>query len=143
MLRPVAAVREKIPDLHLRWLSARRDVGLVLYEDTLGEFDLQTLATVLRGGDEVLTDTPIGWSGDRFRVYRLSAGPALVWYIQWDDSLSASRFRTGMGARLVARERAGYRTAIEPQSGATVSLVRVIIAPVNWTGWQRPPALRS
>jgi hypothetical protein len=52
-----------------------------MYEDTFGELEIQVLATVLRGGGEVLTGTPAGWGGDRFRVYRSGAGPALVWYL--------------------------------------------------------------
>ena len=66
--------------------------GDVIYEDTMGELEIQVFATVMRGGGEVLTSTPIGWGGDRFRVYRTPAGPALVWYLRWDDAQSAARF---------------------------------------------------
>jgi len=104
----------------------------VLFEDTLGELDIQLLATVLRGGGEVVTTTPVGWGGDRFRIYRTPAGPALVWYIVWDDATSAARFLGGPGARLSARERRGYRTVAEAVAGARRPTVRVVIAPAGW-----------
>ena len=114
----------------------------VLFEDTLGELDIQLLATVLRGGGEVLTGTPIGWGGDRFRVYRTPEGPALVWYIVWDDAASAARFRNGSGTRLVARQRAGYRTTVEAVAGAPKPTVRVVIAPGAWSRWSAVPGVR-
>ena len=112
----------------------------VLFEDTLGELDIQLLATVLRGGGEVVTTAPIGWGGDRFRVYRTPGGPALVWYIVWDDAASAARFLGGAGARLSARERRGYRTLAEAVAGSPRPTVRVVIAPA---GWDRKISIRQ
>ena len=114
----------------------------VLYEDTLGELDIQVLATVLRGGAVVQTEPPAGWSGDRFRVYRTASGPALVWYTEWDDPASAARFQSGIGAGLLARQRAGYRTGVEPAAGAVRPRVRVVIAPTGWSGWGAVPGVR-
>jgi hypothetical protein len=114
----------------------------VLYEDTLGELEVQVLATVLRGGGEVLTESPAGWGGDRFRVYRSSGGPLLVWYSIWDDSASAARFLGGIGARLLMLQRAGYRTAVEPLAPAAHPTVRVVIAPLRWERWGNIPAAR-
>ena len=88
------------------------DADAPLYEDTLGEREIQVLATQLRGGGEVLTDAAIGWGGDRFRIYRTPAGPALVWYIVWDDEESLDRFMGGAGARLTEKQPAGYRTTV-------------------------------
>jgi len=113
-----------------------------LYEDTLGEFEVQLVATVLRGGGEVLTQEPIGWGGDRFRVYRTPSGPALIWYSVWDDPASATRFQGGIGARLMARPRAAYRTAVDALAGAARPTVRVVIAPEAWTRWRSLPPLR-
>jgi hypothetical protein len=118
------------------------DAEAPLFEDTLGELEIQVLATVLRGGGEVLTGTPIGWGGDRFRVYRTAAGPALVWYTVWDDEASAARFMGGPGARLGERSRPGYRTAITRVTGASRPAVRTVIAPVGWARWGGIPALR-
>jgi hypothetical protein len=114
-----------------------------LYEDTLGEREIQVLATVLRGGGEVVDDTATGWGGDRFRTYRTPAGPALVWYIVWDDETAATRFLRGPGARLQARQRAGYRIAVDRAGGATLPTVRVVIAPTGWGRWGREPGIRS
>ncbi|MGH7560340.1 MAG: hypothetical protein ACRENB_04895 [Gemmatimonadales bacterium] len=113
----------------------------VIYEDTFGEFELQLLATVLRGGGEVLTHQPAGWGGDRYRVYRSAAGPALVWYLAFDDSLSASRFRGGPGTRLRSRGRPGYRIEIDSLSVSGKPGARVVIAPTAWDRWPGiPPA---
>jgi hypothetical protein len=117
--------------------------GDALYEDTFGELEIQTLATVLRGGGEVLTGTPIGWGGDRFRVYRSAAGPALVWYLVWDDETSAARFRGTSGVRLLAARRAGYRTAVESVAGRSQPTIRIVIAPAGWSLWRRLPGLGS
>jgi hypothetical protein len=113
-----------------------------LFEDTLGELEIQILGTVLRGGGEVLTGGVLGWGGDRFRVYRTSAGPALVWYIVWDDEQSGERFLGGPGMRLGERSRPGYRTSVTRVNGAPRPTLRVVIAPVAWERWRRVPALR-
>jgi len=115
--------------------------GDALYEDTFGELEIQTLATVLRGGGEVLTGTPIGWGGDRFRVYRTAAGPALVWYLVWDDEVSSTRFQRTAGVRLLAAQRQGYRTAVEPFGGTGKPGIRIVIAPVRWDRWRSLPRL--
>jgi hypothetical protein len=119
------------------------DADRPLYEDTLGEREIQVLATVLRGGGEVLDDAATGWGGDRFRTYRTPAGPALVWYIVWDDEAAATRFLSGPGARLQARRRAGYRIAVDRAGGAKLPTVRVVIAPTGWKRWGREPGIRS
>jgi hypothetical protein len=112
-----------------------------LYEDTLGERDIQVLATVLRGGGEVLDGAAIGWGGDRFRAYRTPAGPALVWYLVWDDVASAQRFLGGTGARLAVRQRPGYRCTVVRVAGAARPTVRVVIAPDRWPRWGGLPGL--
>jgi hypothetical protein len=103
---------------------------------------MQVLATVLRGGGEVLTGAPLGWGGDRFRVYRSGDGPAMVWYVAFDDATSASRFLRGTGARLNARTRPAYRRAIEPASVAGGPGARVVIAPETWDRWGSLPTVR-
>ena len=114
----------------------------VIYEDTFGEFEMQVLSTVLRGGGEVLTDAPLGWGGDRFRIYRSGNGPAFVWYVAFDDPTSASRFLRGTGARLAARSRAAYRRSIEPAIVADRPGARVVIAPETWDRWRSLPTVR-
>ncbi len=116
------------------------DPEKALYEDTLGEREIQVLAAVLRGGGEVL-DNAIGWGGDRFRAYRTPEGPALVWYIVWDDEAAAARFMGGPGARLGERHRPGYRTSVTRVDGAAWPAIRVVIAPVGWGRWGRIPGV--
>lgn len=113
-----------------------------LFEDTLGELEIQILGTVLRGGGEVLTGGVLGWGGDRFRVYRTAAGPALVWYIVWDDERSAERFLGGPGMRLGERSRPGYRTSLTRVAAAVRPTIQVVIAPIGWTRSGKIPALQ-
>ena len=122
----------------LRFADSTADV---LYEDTMGELEAQVLWAVLRGQTDVRTDQELGWGGDRFRVYRSGAGPALVWYTVWDDSTGAARFQNGIGAALAARERSGYRTGVERRPGGHPA-VQVVIAPKRWDRWSRVPSLR-
>jgi hypothetical protein len=138
ILHPARYAAGDLP-IPVRFADSSADV---LFEDTLGELEIQVLATVLRGGGEVLTDAPVGWGGDRFRIYRSAAGPALVWYTDWDDAKSAERFVGGVGARLLARERAGYRTSAERVAGESHPMVRVVIAPAGWRRWQQVPTIR-
>jgi hypothetical protein len=114
----------------------------VLHEDTMGELELQIWATELRGGGEVLAELPLGWGGDRFRVYRSADGPALVHYTVWDDSTSARRFATLAGTRFVARARRGYRTEVVQLEVGGRPAVRVVRAPEGWTRWNRLPEPR-
>jgi hypothetical protein len=114
----------------------------VIYEDTFGEFETQVLSAVLRGGGEVLTDAPLGWGGDRFRVFRSAGGSALVWYLAFDDAPSATRFLRSTGNRLNARTRPGYRRSVEPATVAGKPGARVIIAPDRWERWPALPASR-
>ena len=109
-----------------------------MYEDTLGELEIQVLATVLRGGGEVLTGTPAGWGGDRFRVYETPAGAAMVWYTVWDDAPSRFRFLNGTGQRLESRRRLGYRLELTSLELGGRPATRIVIAPDKWPGWKQP-----
>lgn len=115
----------------------------VLFEDTMGEMGVQTVASVTGGGNEIVTEPAAGWGGDRFRAYRTAAGPALVWYIAWDDVASVERFERGTGATLLARPRPGYRTMIERvREAGAIPVTRLVIAPTSWTLWKTLPAVR-
>lgn len=63
----------------------------LLDEDTLGELGvLSWLETV---GQLDLVGEPLGWGGDRYRVYALPrGGEALVWMTTWDGPAEAERF---------------------------------------------------
>ncbi len=103
--------------------------------DVLGEMGVAVLSADLAGNEVVSTTVPIGWGGDRYRLYSTPAGPALLWMTAWDDQRSADRFLANAGARLAARPRAGYRTTVTPLTVQGHPGVRVVIAPIDWSGW--------
>jgi len=114
----------------------------VMYEDVLGESEIRVLIAVLAGSDEVQTVVPIGWGGDRYRVYDSSGDhPALVWYIVWDDAPSRDRFVRGSGAALRKTGRAGYRATFDTVSVGTRVGTRYVLAPVGWSGWGEVPGV--
>lgn len=105
--------------------------------DVIGEMGIAVLNADLAGIEVVSTTVPIGWGGDRYRLYETGDGPALVWLIAWDNQRAADRFLAGSGARLMARSRPGYRTTVTPMSVAQHPGTRVVIAPTSWVGWGR------
>ncbi|MEZ4411439.1 MAG: hypothetical protein R2910_00465 [Gemmatimonadales bacterium] len=107
--------------------------------DVMGEMGIATLSADLAGAEVVSTTVPIGWAGDRYRLYQSPEGPALVWLIAWDDQRAADRFLAGSGSRLRARVRAGYRTTVDAMDVAGHPGTRVVIAPVAWAGWNSLP----
>jgi hypothetical protein len=114
----------------------------VLAEDDLGELEIHILATQLAGRDEVSEGLPLGWGGDRYRVYQTPAGPALVWYLVFDDARSADRFLAGTGRLLAAQTRPRYHGEV---TGLTIDGrpgMRYVFAPGSWTGWGKLPAAR-
>ena len=118
------------------------DGGPVITEDVVGEFEMHLLEAQL--GDGVISGTlpALGWGGDRYRVYRSAAGPALVWYIVWDAAADGRRFNEGTGARLGARTRAGWRALVESVAVDGRPATRYIWAPAAWEGWAALPAAR-
>ena len=117
----------------------------VLYEDVLGESEVQVLMAELSGAKEVRTTTPVGWGGDRYRVDRTPAGPALVWYAVWDDVRSADAFARRYGEKLRSTGRKGYRAALERLELEGKPATRHVLAPAGWSGWSnlpRPSELR-
>jgi hypothetical protein len=112
----------------------------VLYEDVLGEFDMRVLAAdIAHTGPSAEITTPIalGWGGDRFRVYDTPAGPAMVWYVVWDDAASRFRFLAGTGQRLESRRRLGYRLEVTSLNVDGRPATKIVIAPDRWLGWKQ------
>jgi hypothetical protein len=113
----------------------------VVYEDVLGEAEIRVILATLAGSDEVQTVLPIGWGGDRYRLYRSAEGPALVWYVVWDDARSAERFlRGGVGLRTTARR--GYRASLDSLTVGGRPATRYVLAPEGWDRWGKPPQVR-
>lgn len=113
----------------------------VLYEDVMGEFDMRVLAAdVSHAGPSVEISTPLalGWGGDRFRVYQTPAGPAMVWYVAFDDAASRFRFLNGTGQRLESRRKLGYRLELTSLELGEHPTTRIVIAPDKWPGWKQP-----
>jgi hypothetical protein len=110
-----------------------------LYEDVLGEMEIRVLIAGLRGAREVRAVAPIGWAGDRYRVYPSADGPALVWYVVWDDTRAAERFTWGYGGKLRATSRPGYRTALESLDVEGKPATLYVLAPGSWEGWGDVP----
>jgi hypothetical protein len=117
------------------------DSADVIHEDTFGEYESLVLRSALAGIDAVATDLPIGWDGDRMRVYRTPDGPALVWYTVFDEASYADNFRTRVVAGLNRLRRPGYRTLIDGVPVGAFPGVRVVIAPEGWSGWANLPVV--
>ena len=113
-----------------------------IYEDVLGESEIRVLIATLAGSDEVQTVVPIGWGGDRYRVYDTNRGPALVWYLIWDDPRSRDRFQTGSGVALRKTARGGYRAAIDTLTVGSRPATRYVLAPDAWASWSSLPQIR-
>lgn len=114
-------------------------LGTILHEDTLGELETHVLMAVLRGAGEAALDRPLGWGGDRYRVYRTPAGPALVWYSVWDGEPLAARFAAEMRDRFVPRTVPDYRATVDQLELAGRAGVRVVLAPAAWSSWAALP----
>ncbi len=112
----------------------------VVYEDVLGENEIRVILATLAGSDEVQTVVPIGWGGDRYRLYQAADGPALVWFTVWDDPRSAQRFlRSAAGLR--SRTRPGYRAALDSLTIGGRAATRYVLAPAKWERWDELPVV--
>jgi len=111
----------------------------VIFEDTFGEFEIELLRAQLTHATSVRTDPAIGWGGDRLRVYRSAAGPALVWVTVWDEPRWAEQFRAQVAGPLSQHSKAGNRTTVEPIQVGGKAGVRIVVAPIGWAGWKSLP----
>jgi hypothetical protein len=129
------------PPVTLRFAGPEQGV---IYEDVFGEFDMRVLAMELADAAvtaEVTTPLAVGWGGDRFRIYDSPDGPAMLWYIVWDDETSRSRWLAASGQRLETRRPLGYRLEIVPLHVAGRPASRITLAPEPWLGWGHPAAI--
>jgi hypothetical protein len=104
----------------------------VLFEDTLGEMEIHILLAEWRGAREVVFDIPLGWGGDRYRVYRTPDGPALVWKTVWDSPAQAARFRARLEERYARATPPGYAVEILEEEREGRPGVRLVKGPVGW-----------
>ncbi len=119
-------------------LAFAADSG-VLYEDVLGEAEVRVILATLAGSDEVQTVLPIGWGGDRYRLYGSPGGEALVWYVVWDDARSAERFQRSAAGLRSAAGRPGYRATLDTLTLGSRAATRFVLAPNGWDRWNRLP----
>ncbi len=112
----------------------------VLHEDTLGELEIQILLASMRGADEASYDQALGWGGDRYRVSRSPTGLALIWYSVWDGVPQADRAQRLLRDGFVT-PRPGYRFTVDRVDIGGLPGVRVIHAPIDWSGWAAPPSV--
>jgi len=111
-----------------------------VYEDLLGELETRILEVELTGGPAD-SEVPLGWGGDRYRVYQAPTGAALVWYAVWDDARHADRFAARITRPFVERARPGYRNAVERLEVAGRPAIRLVAAPAAWEGWAAIPGV--
>jgi len=111
----------------------------VLVEDVLGELEIHMLAAQLGGARSLGALPPIGWGGDRYRVLSTPAGPALVWYVVWDDAESRAAFAGGTGAALAKRRKPAYRARLDTLTVGGLAATRYVFAPEGWSGWGDVP----
>jgi hypothetical protein len=123
-------------------LAFAADSG-VLYEDVLGENEVRVLLASLARSDEVGAVVPLGWGGDRFRVYEAPAGPALVWYVVWDDQRAADRFARTAGPALGRTKRPDYRAQFDTLTVSGRPAVRYVLAPAQWERWGGLPVVSA
>ncbi|MFL5402901.1 MAG: DUF6782 family putative metallopeptidase [Gemmatimonadales bacterium] len=140
---PVSTEQILFPDRYARGdtpitLGFPADTAII-YEDVLGEGEIRVLMAQLAGSPAVRNRTPIGWGGDRYRVYRTPAGSVLVWYIVWDDTRSAERFIWGYGGKLRATSRPGYRTVLVSLQLEGKPATLYVLAPQGWDRWGQIP----
>ncbi len=143
---PVSTEHILHPDRYARGdapvpLGFAADSG-VIYEDVLGESEIRVLLAVLAGSHDVQTVMPVGWGGDRYRVYQSPGGPALVWYVLWDDQRSADRFFKAAEPALRRTVRTGYRSSMEALPIGGRPGTRYVLAPESWARWGSLPMVK-
>ncbi len=112
------------------------------YEDMLGELEARILEVEMSGGSAE-SEVPLGWGGDRYRVYRTPDGPALVWYAVWDGAHLADRFAQRVARPFADHSRPGYRATLDRLDLAGLPAVRLVAAPAAWSAWASLPAVAA
>jgi hypothetical protein len=64
-----------------------------------------------------------------------------VWYTVWDDQPSRIRFVTSTVERLQKKRPLGYRLETTQPTIDGKPGVRLVLAPVRWTGWDNLPTV--
>ncbi|MDH4351315.1 MAG: hypothetical protein OEW56_09230, partial [Gemmatimonadota bacterium] len=112
--------------------------GDLLYEDTWGQFETRIILWELTGSESLASAGALGWEGDRFAVYRHTAGDALVWWSVWETAQAAEKF-AAMLERTWGRD--GRRWAVRRETVAGLPAVVLLDAPAAWPGWEAQPGV--
>lgn len=120
------------------FLSLTDTAGLV-YQDGLGEFETRLLLADLSHNESIGRMGANGWGGDQYGVFKAGDGNALVWWSVWDTERYADRFADLLAREWQTRRRAGRRYTIDRLQVGTRAAVRLVDAPVDWTGWEKVP----
>ena len=113
----------------------------VLAEDNLGELELHMLLAQLTGRRALPEQPfPLGWGGDRYRLYRTDDGPALIWYVVWDEAVDRDRFHAAIASHL-PKAAEGYRVELGKGTVEERAASRFIHAPGTWSGWTDTPVV--
>ena len=110
------------------------DSAAAQFEDTLGELESAVLLAAFRGAAQASLDLPLGWGGDRYRLYSTPSGPALVWFSVWDGAPQRDRFLAAAREGLGQVKRAGYRVEVTPMAIDGRAGIRMVHAPEGWGG---------
>ena len=109
------------------------DSAAAQFEDTLGELEAAVLLAVFRGAAQASLDLPLGWGGDRYRLYSSPNGPALVWYSVWDGAPQRDRFLAAAREGFRRVQRAGYRVEVAPLAIEGRAGIRMVHRPADWS----------
>ena len=122
-------------------LGFTTDSSSVLAEDNLGELELHMLLAQLTGRRALPEEPfPLGWGGDRYRLYQTDDGPALIWYVVWDEAEDRDRFHAAIASHL-PKPTEGYRVELGKGRVEARAASRFIHAPGAWRGWISPPVV--
>ena len=114
----------------------------ILHEDGLGELETTLLSATLAREPEPKYEPPLGWGGDRYRIVDTPDGPALIWYLVFDDAAAAARFDAGTGALLRKQQRKGYRGEFSMTEVSGHPAARYEMAPEGWAAWSSMPGAK-
>ncbi len=111
----------------------------VIYQDVLGEMEANVLVAARTGSTRPDELPALGWGGDLYRVVDTPGGPALVWYLVFDDVMSAQRFQRGAGSATDSLPGPGYRARLDTLTLGGHPAIRYVVAPAGWARWPELP----
>lgn len=114
-----------------------------VYDDGLGQFEIQVLVTELTGSESTAAAAARGWGGDRYGVFTADGDHALVWWSVWDSPQDARRFTNVVEREWTRQAPAGRRRALRSTELGTHPAVLLLDAPPDWERWEEPPRVRS